>query len=284
MFRSALIIAGLLIAMGVRAEAQLLEKLPPEMQGVGIDDKSGDQVPLGLKFRDENGEVLALSDVFAGERPVLLSLNYSDCPMLCRVQLDGLVRCLRELKWTTGKEFDVVSVSIDPRESTIRAKQTEQRYLSDYARKGAAPGWRFLTGSQKNIHALTEAVGFRYKFVPETGEFSHTAAAMVITPSGVISRYLYGVVYDPQTVRLSLVEAGEGKIGSPLDQLILFCFHYDETKGRYGPVAKRIMSTGAAVTIVALALGLVPYWRRCSASPDNSQENNNPTTPEESAT
>ena len=303
MFRHALLAVGLIAVMGVCAEAQLLEKLPPEMQGVGIDDKSSDQVPLDLKFRDENGKVLALSEVFAGERPVLLSLNYSDCPMLCRVQLDGVVRCLRELKWTTGQEFDVVSVSIDPKETVERAKQTEQRYLSDYARKGAAPGWRFLTGSQESITALADAVGFRYKFVPETGEFSHSAAVMVITPTGIISRYLYGVVYDPQTVRLSLVEAGEGKIGSPLDQLILFCFHYDETKGRYGPVAKRIMSGGAAVTIVVLALGLVPYWRRRSATTpsmaapsmatppmatppiatrptDNSENNNDPTTSE----
>ena len=260
------LILGLLLQG--KARAQLVEDLPEEMQGVGIDDKSGDQVPLDLKFRDENGKIVALADIFDGTRPVLLSLNYSDCPMLCRVQLNGLTDAIKEIDETVGKEYDVVSVSIDPTETALRAKQTEQRYLKDYGRAGAAGGWRFLTGSQKNIKALADAVGFRYKFIPDTGEYSHTAATMVVTPSGVLSRYLYGVMYDPQTVRLSLIEAGQGQIGSPLDQLILFCFHYDATKGRYGPVARRIMSLGAGVTIMAMSVWLVPYWlRRSSPAP-----------------
>ena len=247
------------------ARAQLIEDLPEEMQGVGIDDKSGDQVPLNLQFRDENGKNLALGEIFNGERPVLLSLNYSDCPMLCRIQLNGLTDALLEIDETVGKDFDVVSVSVDPTETTMRAKATEQKYVKTYGRPGAAQGWRFLTGSQKNIKALADAVGFRYKFVPDTGEYSHTAAAMVVTPSGILSRYLYGVMYEPQTVRLSLIEAGEGGIGSPLDQLILFCFHYDETKGRYAPLARRIMSLGAGMTIVGMAVGLVPFWLRKSS-------------------
>lgn len=263
--RSTLFAWALLFGLtGAVADAQLVEDLPEEMQGVGVDDKSGDQIPLDLKFRDENAKVLALSDVFAGSRPVILSLNYSDCPMLCRIQLNGLVDALKEMELTAGKDFDVVSVSVDPLETYQRAKQTEQRYLEEYGRPGAAGGWRFLVGSQKNIKALADAVGFRYKYVPETGEYSHTAAAMVVTPTGVVSRYLYGVMFDPQTVRLSLVEAADGKIGSPLDQLILFCFHYDETKGRYGPVARRIMSLGGGVTVFAMALGLLPYWFRRS--------------------
>ena len=257
---------------GGGAHAQLIEDLPEEMQGVGIDDKSGDQIPLNLKFRDENGKVVATSDLFSGDRPVLLSLNYSDCPMLCRVQLNGLVDCLRELELSAGKEFDVVSVSVDPLETVTRAKQTEQRYLEHYDRAGAAAGWKFLIGSQKNIKALADAVGFRYKYVPDTGEYSHTAATMVVTPQGVLSRYLYGVMYDPQTVRLSLVEAADGKIGSPLDKLILFCFHYDETKGRYGPVARRVMSLGAGVTVVALAVGLLPYWFRRTREEDQDPD------------
>lgn len=251
--------------------AQLLEDLPEEMQDVGIDEKLGDQVPLDLEFLDENGKRISMQGVFDGERPVLLSLNYSDCPMLCRIQLDGLVRCLRDLEWTTGQQFDVVSVSVDPLETPIRAKQTEQRYLADYGRAGAASGWRFLVGSKKNIKKLADSVGFRYKLVPETGEYSHTAALMVMTPGGVVSRYLYGVMYEPQTVRLSLVEAGEGKIGSTLDRIILFCFHYDETKGRYGPVARRVMSMGAGVTVVALVAGLTPFWLRRSKQDDDEE-------------
>lgn len=269
-----LTIVCLLSTFVAEASAQLIENLPPEMQGVGIDDKSGDQLPLDLRFRDENGKVIALSDIFTGERPVLVSLNYSDCPMLCGLQLNGLVDSLKQLKWTAGEEFEVISLSVDPTESTDRAKQTEQRYLKDYGRAGAAKGWRFLTGSQRNIKAFANAIGFRYKYVPDTGEYSHSAAEMVITPDGVISRYLYGVMYDPQTVRLSLVEASDGKIGSPLDQIILFCFHYDETKGRYGPVARRVMSAGAGVTVIALALGLLPYWIRSYLHRDDNLQGN----------
>ena len=263
---AAIVAVGIVWADGRAAHGQLLEDLPEEMQGVGVDDKSGDQIPLDLRFRDENGQAISLADVFTGERPVLLSLNYSDCPMLCTLQLNGLIDSLRELKWTAGREFDVVSVSVDPLETTVRAKQSEQKYLKAYERPGAAGGFRFLTGNQKTIRALADAVGFRYKYVPDTGEYSHTAAEIVVSPDGMISRYLYGVMYDPQTVRLSLVEASNGKIGSPLDQIILFCFHYDETKGRYGPVARRLMSVGAGVTIVALACGLLPVWLRRDAA------------------
>jgi protein SCO1/2 len=249
--------------------AQLIGDLPPEMQGVGIDDKSGTQVPLDLRFRDEDGRAITLAEVFGGERPVLLSLNYSNCPMLCGLQLNGLVDSLRKIEgWLPGREFDVVSVSVDPLETTLRAKQTEQKYLEQYGKPGAAAGFRFLTGNQENIRKLAEAVGFRYKYVPDTREYSHTAAEIVVSPKGMVSRYLYGVAYDPQTVRLSLVEAADGKIGSPLDQIILYCFHYDATKGRYGPVARRVMSVGAGVTICALALGLAPYWlRRSNTNP-----------------
>jgi protein SCO1/2 len=260
-----------LMAMGLclpqAAFGQLIEPLPAEMQGVGIDDKSGDQVPLDLEFRDERGNPIRLSDILGGERPVLLSLNYSDCPMLCGVQLNGLFDGIEQMAWNPGTEFDVVSVSIDPNELPARAQQTKQRYLERLGRPGIGAGIRFLVGSQENISKLAHAVGFRYKYVPETREYSHTAAAIVLTPTGVISRYLYGVAYDPTTVRLSLVEAAGGKIGSPLDQIILFCFHYDETKGRYGPVARRIMSAGAGVTILCLALGLTPYWLRRSRDP-----------------
>lgn len=267
----ALLLGALAVLLApVPASAQLLEKLPPEMQGVGIDDKSGTQIPLDLRFRDENGEAISLAQVFDGDRPVLLSLNYSDCPMLCTLQLTGLVDGLREMKWVAGVEYTVVSVSVDPLETTMRAKQTEQKYLKQYNRPGAAHGFRFLTGSQKSIRALADAVGFRYKYVPDTKEYSHTAAEIVCSPDGMVSRYLYGVMYDPQTIRLSLVEAAGGRIGSPLDQILMFCFHYDETKGRYAPTARRIMSLGAGVTIFALVIGLVPYWMVRSAQADRA--------------
>jgi protein SCO1 len=265
----ALVVAGAVAGMALPqvASGQLVEPLPAEMQGVGIDDKSGDQVPLDLEFRDERGQPIRLADILRGERPVLLTLNYSDCPMLCGVQLNGLFDGIEQMAWNPGTEFDVVSVSIDPLELPSRAQQTKQRYLERLGRPGIGSGVRFLVGSQESISKLAHAVGFRYKYVPETREYSHTAAVMVLTPTGVVSRYLYGVAYDPTTVRLSLVEAADGKIGSPLDQIILFCFHYDETKGRYGPVARRIMSAGAGLMICCLALGLTPYWLRRTRDP-----------------
>ncbi len=242
------------------AHAQLVEEIPVEMQDVGIDEKRGDQIPGGLKFRDDRGEVVSTADLFDGQRPVLLSLNYSDCPMLCREQLNGLARALGEMEWSVGKEFDVVSVSIDPLETVDKARMTKEKYVQQYGRPSGGRGWRFLVGSQQNIAALADAVGFRYKFLPDTREYSHTAATIVCTPEGVVSRYLGGIDYDPQTLRLSMVEAADGKVGSALDQFLLTCFVYDHTKGRYAPVAVQIMKVAGGVTVVMLAATLTPFW------------------------
>lgn len=244
------------------AIGQVITDGPQEMQGVGIVEQRGEQIPLDLKFRDHNGLPLQLKQIINGDKPVLLSLNYSDCPMLCGQQLNGLVDTLREMEWDTGDQFEVVSVSIDPRERPERAKQTHKRYTQEYGRPGAADGWHFLVGDQESITALADAVGFHYNFIPDTGEFAHAAALIVVTPDGVVSRYLNGVINEPKTVRLSLVEASSGKIGSAFDQLFLTCFIYDHTKGRYGPQAVRIMQMGAAATIVVLGLTLTPYWLR----------------------
>ncbi len=275
---------GILLSFATVAPAQVVEDLPEGMQGVGVDDKSGDQIPLDLRFRDENGQALSLADVFDGSRPVLLSLNYSDCPMLCTLQLSGLVTTLKEMEWSAGQEYLVVSVSVDPLETTTRAKQTEQKYLKQYGRAGAANGFRFLTGNERTIKKLADAVGFRYKYIPDTKEYSHTATEIVCSPSGMVSRYLQGVAYDKQTVRLSLVEASDGKVGTVFDSLFMYCYHYDETKGRYAPTARRIMSLGAGVTVFALAVGLIPYWLRRQATAAASEETNDETPPAEAAT
>lgn len=263
--RSLLLLAATAAAcmLGPRTWAKVLTDGPEEMIGVGVEEQLGAQLPLDLKFRDHHGLPVTLGKLFSGDRPVLLSLNYSNCPMLCGRQLNDLVRALNDPgmeQFAAGQEFEVVSVSIDPTERPERAAQTHKLYTEKYARPGSAGGWHFLVGDSKNIQALADAVGFRYKFVPDTGEYAHAATLMVITPDGVVSRYINGVGYDAKTLRLSLVEAADGKVGSTMDQILLTCFIYDHTKGKYGPQAERIMAYGGAITVVILSLALTPYW------------------------
>ena len=254
------------------ANAQINRELG-SLDGVGIDEKPNAHLPLDLGFLDSSGNRIQLADLFDSERPVLLSLNYSDCPMLCQLQLNGLVDGLRNLSWDAGEEFEICSVSINPLETPQRARQVKQRYVKAYGRPTSAKGWNFLTGDKESIEQLADAVGFRYKYLPERDEYAHTAAIMVCTPNGRVSRYLYGVLYPAQTLKLALVEAGEGKIGSTLDRVLLYCFHYDETSGRYAPVARRLMKLGAGMTLTTLAVGLIPIWlRRRRAVPAGRDE------------
>ncbi len=232
------------------------------LEGVGIDEHLGESLPLNLTFRDSRGQAVSVASLFDGKRPVILSLNYSDCPMLCQLQLNGLVDGLKEMKWNVGDEFRVVSLSIDPLETPQRARQTKQRYVRAYGRPLSAAGWSFLTGDKAAIDRLADAVGFRYRYVPERKEYAHAAAIMVCTPSGRVSRYLYGVLYPAQTLRLALVEAGDGQIGSTIDHVLLFCFHYDATSGRYAPVARQLMKLAAAATLVGMLVAFVPAWLR----------------------
>lgn len=270
-----LIIVAKLSFLLASASAQINRELQT-LDGVGIEEKLDAELPLDLTFRNSDGKVIQLRDLFDGESPVLLSLNYSDCPMLCQLQLNGLVEGLQDLSWDVGENFKVCSVSINPLETTERARQTKQRYVKSYGRPRTAKGWNFLTGDKESIDQLAEAVGFLYKYVPERDEYAHSAAIMVCTPEGRVSRYLYGVLYPAQTLKLSLVEAGEGKIGTTIDRVMLYCFHYDETSGRYAPVAKRLMKLGAGVTLATLAVSLVPFWvrRRRSLSRAALQEAN----------
>ncbi|MEM9355309.1 MAG: SCO family protein [Pseudomonadota bacterium] len=263
----------MLLSLGICAQAQVNRELDA-LEGVGIDEKLSAQLPLDLEFVDANGKQIRLADLFDGERAILLSLNYSDCPMLCQLQLNGLVDGLRELKWDVGKKFRICSVSINPLETPQRAKQVKQRYVKSYGRPTTAADWEFLTGEQTSIEKLADAVGFRYRYVPERDEYAHSAAIMVCTPDGRVSRYLYGVLCPAQTLKLALVEAGQGRIGSTLDRVLLYCFHYDEASGRYAPVARRLMKLGAGMTLTTLGIGLIPVWlrRRHSAAPKTSGE------------
>jgi protein SCO1/2 len=255
--------AALLLASGsLRADTTPIgSKQPAELEGVGVDEHLDTQLPLDLAFRNEQGRIVRLREYFQAGVPVILSLNYSNCPMLCSTQLNGLVDGLREIEWTSGKEFQVVSISIDPSEQPTRALETRQKYLKLYRR--SLSGWNFLVGGRESIKQVTDAVGFRYKYLPSRREYSHPAVAVLCTPDGRISRYLYGVRFPEQTLRLSLVEASEGKIGTAGDQLLLFCFHYDPETGTYAPRAARLaMTVGCLVSVIGLAGGLAMLWSR----------------------
>lgn len=251
---------GLLTA-NLMAE-QRIEPAPRELQQVGVTEHLNAQLPLDLPFVDVDGKKVTLGQFFDGQRPVLLTMNYSNCPMLCNLQLSGLFEGLGRMTWDIGQNFQMVTVSIDPKETAERARLTKQKYLKTYGRPAAASDWHFLTGEDPNIHRLADAVGFHYTYDAESGQYAHPAVVMVCTPDGHLSRYLQGIEYDPQTLRLALVEAGEGKIGSALDQAVLFCFHYDAARGRYAPAAIKLMRVGGVLSIVVLGSAVWIFRRR----------------------
>ncbi|MCA9592775.1 MAG: SCO family protein [Myxococcales bacterium] len=263
---AALLIA--VISMPARAEGAAeprvtrTEPLPKRLDGVRVDEHLGDSIPLDLGFVDEEGKPVTLRDYFDGKVPVIITLNYSDCPMLCSLQLSGVVDSMKQVDWSAGKEYRLVTVSINPKEGPERARKTKARYLQQYGRPGAEDGWHFLTGSANNVHALANAIGFRYSYNEKRDEWVHPAAITVTAPNGKIARYLYGIEYHPKTLRLSLVEASEGKIGTTIDKLVLYCFHYDATEGRYAPVARNIMRLGGAIAVVVLGGFLSLLWAR----------------------
>lgn len=256
-----LAVASILAASGSLA-ADRQEPLPKALEGVGIDEKLDARVPLDLVFNDERGEPVRLGDFFREGKPVVLTLNYYRCPMLCTLVLNGYVEALKGVGWVPGKEFDSVTVTIDPRELPALARAKKQSYIEDLGRPEAAAGWHFLTGRDESIRALAEAVGFRYRYLEDQDEFSHAAAVIVLTPDGRVSRYLYGVAFPPKTLRLALVEASRGEIGSALDQLILYCYHYDPSTGTYAPAAMKIMRAGSLLTGAVFALVLSTFWLR----------------------
>jgi protein SCO1/2 len=258
------------------ASAQRKEPLPKDLEGVGITQHLGAKLPLDLEFTAEDGKPVQLARYFTGDRPVVLTLGYYRCPMLCTLVLNSLVDGLKDLPWTPGREFEIVTVSIDPLETPTLARLKKQNYLEEYARPGAAAGWHFLTGREENIRKLADTVGFGYRYVKERGQYAHSAAIFVVTPDGRMAKYLYGVVYQPKTVRLALTEAGQGKVGTTTDQLLLYCFHYDAQEGRYVLAASNIMRFGGATTALVVGLWLAVSWRR--GAHKKSLERSNPRT------
>jgi protein SCO1/2 len=218
---------------------------------VGIDQRLNQQVPLDLQFVDENGKTVQLKQYF-GSRPVMLSLVYYTCPMLCSQVLNGMASALNVLRFDAGKDFDIVTVSIDPHDTPREAMDAKKKYLSRYRRPTAEQGWHFLTGKQDQIAALASAVGFRYAWDPEIQQFAHASGIMLLTPDGRIAQYYYGIEYAPRDLKLGLVEASKGKIGTVMDRMLLYCYHYDPAKGKYGAVIFNILRISALATLLAL--------------------------------
>lgn len=255
-----LVLAAAVVALVPTAHAQ--QGAPPALRQVGFDQKLGGSVPLELRFRDDTGREVRFGDYF-GRKPVVLSLNYYACPMLCTVTLNGLASALNVLtSFDAGREFEVVTVSFDPTEGPALAAQKKASYLTRYKRPTAEAGWHFLTGDKAAIDALTASVGFRYTWDEETKQFAHPAGIVVLTPEGRISRYLYGIEYAPKDLKLALMESSSGKIGSAVDQAILYCYQYDPMTGRYSASILRIMRAGAVLTILALAGFIAVSLRR----------------------
>ncbi len=234
---------------------------PPGLQNVGIEQHLNEQIPPNLTFHDETSRAVRLGDYF-GKRPMILNLVYYQCPMLCGEVLSGLESALRVLKFDVGKEFDVLTVSFDPRDTAEMASAKKADYLKRYGRPGAAAGWHFLTGPQESIDALSKAAGFQYQYDARTGQFAHATAIMVLTPEGKIAQYYYGVEYAPKDLRLGLVQASESKIGSVVDQVLLYCYHYDPATGKYGAIISRVLQLSAAATILALSVLIAVLFRR----------------------
>ncbi len=239
---------------------------PPGLKNVGIEQHLEEQIPPDLVFRDETGKSVRLGDYF-GQRPMILNLVYYNCPMLCSEVMSGLESALRVLKFDVGKDFDVLTVSFDPKETPEIASKAKAEYLKRYKRPGAEAGWHFLTGPQESIDALTKAAGFQYQYDPKTGQFAHTTAIMVLTPQGKIAQYYFGVEYAPKDLRLGLVQASSGKIGTVVDEVLLYCYHYDPKTGKYGAIISRILQLSAAATILILGGLLLILFRRGPAHP-----------------
>ena len=257
----ALLVAVMAFATSARAEDPNSAVLPKALEGVGFDQKLDQPLPLDLEFRDEQGREVALGSYF-GERPVVLALVYYDCPMLCTLVLNGLVSAMKPLDFTPGRDYDVVAVSFDPREKPELAAAKRAGYLERYARQGSERGVHFLTGDAAAITALTGAAGFRYTFDEPSNQFAHPAGILVATPQGHIARYLFGADFAPRDLRLALVEAAAGRIGSVTDQVLLYCYHYDPASGRYTTAVMNLIRAGGIATVFSLGLFVTVMWRR----------------------
>jgi len=267
-YSSLFVIGALLTVMGLPAFAQINSGItsppanarPPRLQNVGIEQHLNAQIPPDLTFRDEAGKTVKLGDYF-GRKPLILNLVYYNCTMLCGEALAGLASAMRLVKFDVGNEFDVITVSFDPRETPEMAAAKKIDYVKRYGRPDAAAGWHFLTGPPHSINALTKAVGFQYQYDEKTNQYAHATAIMVLTPQGRISRYFYGVDFPPKDLRMGLVEASQNKIGNAVDAVLLYCYHYDPATGKYGAMVGNILRLAGTATILLIGGLILILWR-----------------------
>jgi len=265
-----LCLAGLLLGSSSFAVQSLEETKPGmtsteearELKNIGITEHLGDNLDLNLQFKNEKGELVTLGSYYNGVNPVVVSLVYYSCPGLCSFHLNGVVDSIKNLDWSIGKQYQYVVISFDPKESSELASQKKENYLKLYKRPEAASGWHFLTADAETIQKITGQIGFKYEWKEETKEWAHASAAVVTTPSGKISRYLHGIIFEDKTFRLALNEAGEGKIGNFVDRMIWYCFHYDPKQSKYVIYAANVMKAGGFGIIFALVAVMLPFWIR----------------------
>jgi protein SCO1 len=234
---------------------------PPGLKNVGIQQNLNQAIPPDLMFQDDLGRSVRLGDLF-GKRPIILNLVYYNCPVLCGEVLSGLENSLRMMSFDVGKEFDVITVSFDPSETAEMAAKKKGEFLRRYKRAGAEGGWHFLVGEKSSIEALTKAAGFEYQYDEKTKQFAHAAAILILTPQGKIAQYYYGIEYPPKDLRLGLVEAGSGKIGNVVDQLLLYCYHYDPEQGKYSAVILRVLRLAGIATMLFIGTFIFVMIRR----------------------
>ncbi len=235
---------------------------PSLLDKVGVDQRMGNAVPLNLTFKDENGKTVRLGDYFNKGKPVALTLNYFDCPMLCPLVLDSLANTIKNMDFTVGKQYEIVTVAIDPREGPADAAKAKAKYLAKYNRPEAAAGWHFLTGTESNIRRLADAVGVRYAYDAKLDQYAHPAVLIVLTPQGKISRYFMGLPSSPTDLKLGLIEASGNKIGSIVDQAVLFCYHYNPVTGKYDFVVMNLIRAGFVLTVLILGSFVFYWWRK----------------------
>lgn len=256
--------AGDACAQQYREETAGMPNTPAtELAGVDIVEHLGGALPTDAAFRDQDGKAVRLGDYFDGKRPTLLVFAYHTCPMLCSLVLDATVRTLNEVNWTVGREFDVVSISIDPKDTPETATRKRAQVVGTYVRaRGDTVGWHFLVGDEANIRKVTEGVGFEYRYDERQKQYAHPAAIYLLTPEAHVARYLYGISFDPKDVRLGLLEASEGRSVTTTDRLLMFCYHYDPQGKHYSIVAMNVMRLGGVVTLGVFGTFLTIMWAR----------------------